>query len=338
MEEEFNWPFSAQHLTETVNELDNQWGLLAEMDIAPGEGVSNTVVEIAIVGNEIRVLPARKRGDDPVARPANTEKSIFVEIPYFPQEHTIKPKDLQDWVKKENRLIKPVTLAESLAERLELMRLDHDLTLEYIRMGAAKGLLKDGEGTTLLNLFTAFGVTKKVVDFELDNDATNVIAKCEEVVSHVRQNLKGEIMSGVVVLVSKAFFTSLVTHPNVEKFWLQTQQAQALAQPQWGQYGRRFEFGGLVFQEYDASVTLYNKTTPDMIEAGYGHALPVGTRSAFQTYFAPPDHIEYANEPGLEILITQEMLKHGKGVECMSQSAPLAAFRRPAALVEVVQY
>lgn len=339
MENEFNWPFTAQELTETVNEIDNQWGLLADLNVSPGDGVSTTAVEVAITGQEVRVLPARKRGgDDPAARPANIDKSVFIEIPHFPQLHTIKPKDLQDWVKKADRKISPVTLEESLELRLETMRLDHDLTLEFIRMGALKGNLTDGEGTTLLNLFTTFGVTKKTVDFELDDPTTNVRAKCSEVVRHVRGNLKGEIMTGVSMICDPAFFDSFTGHAKVEEWYKNWQAAQTMANPQWEQYGRTFRFGGLTLQEYDASVPLYNGSTGTMVAEGYGHAFPLGTRSAYQTYFAPPDHIEHANEPGLEILMTQEMLKHGAGVEIKSQSAPLSVFRRPAALVECVQY
>lgn len=331
-----NWPFTSRHLTQTVNEIPNQYGYLEELGYAPGEGVASTVVEIAREGSTIRVLPNVERGGPSSTKGAPTEDAIFIRIPSFPQVHTITPKDVQDWVKKANREINPKTMEESLAERLESMRFDHDLTLEYQRVGAMKGVLLDGNGNELIDLFDAFGVTQKVVDFALDNDATVVTEKVDEVISYIRANLLGEIMTGVEIFVDKAFFNALVSHPNVEKFYLGYVNAMMLANPNYKpKYGRVFEFHGVTFREYDAQVTLYNKTTVPMIANGDGHAIPVGTRDAFQTYFGPPNDIRFVNAEGLEIYMSQEMMKHGAGIELKSESCPLPVFRRPALCVRV---
>lgn len=333
---EANWPFTARHLTQTVNEIPNQYGYLEELGYAPGEGVASTVVEIARQGDDIVVLPEVERGGPSSTMGAPKEDGVFLRIPSFPQDHVITPKDVQDWVKKANREIKPVSLEDSLAKRMETMRYRHDLTLEYQRVGAMKGILMDGNGRQLLNLFEAFGVTQKVVDFALDNDDTVVTEKVDEVISYIRANLLGEIMTGVEIFVDKAFFNALVSHPNVEKFYLGYVGAMMLANPDYKpKYGRVFEFHGVTFREYDAQVTLYNKTTVPMIANGDGHAIPVGTRDAFQTYFGPPNDIRFVNAEGLEIYMSQEMMKHGAGVELKSESCPLPVFRRPALCVRV---
>src|SRR5690606_3728733 len=45
-----------------------------------------------------------------------------------------------------------------------------DPTLEYQRVGALKGIILNGDGSTLYNLFTEFGVSQiSEVDFDLDN-------------------------------------------------------------------------------------------------------------------------------------------------------------------------
>ncbi|WP_158534044.1 major capsid protein [Hyphomonas pacifica] len=338
--EDFNleavWSFTARHLTQTVNQIPNVWGYLGELNYAPGEGVDTTVVEIARTSEGVRVLPAVTRGGPASTKKGPKEDAIYIEIPSFPQTHTITPGDVQDWLKKANREINPVTLEQSLADRLESLRKDHDYTLEYQRVGSAKGKLIDGAGNELLDLFEAFGVVQKTVDFALDDPTTNVRAKCNEVKAYQRANLQGETMSGAEMLVDSGFFDAFVEHPNVEKYWLNHVEALALAHMDAkGPYGREFTFGGLHLREYDASVNLYDGSAVPMIGADQGHAFPVGTQDAWQTYFGPPHDIRFANAGGLEIYMSQEMLKHGAGVELKSESCPLAVFRRPNLLVGV---
>lgn len=331
------WPFTARHLTETINEIPNQYGYIEELGWAPGEGVATTAIEIAKVGDAIRVLPNVERGGPSSTKGAPAEDAIFIKIPSFPQTHTITPADVQDWVQKANRQYKPKTMEQSLAERLESLRWDHDLTLEYQRIGAIKGKLLDGSGQELIDLHDAFGVVQKVVDFELDVAGTEVTEKVDEVLSFIRANLLGEVMTGVDILVDKAFFNALVKHPNVEKFYLGYVNAMMIANPTYQpKYGRIFDFHGVTFREYDASVTLYDGTSVPLIAAGEGHAVPVGTRDAFRTYFGPPNDIRYVNSEGMEIFMSQEFLKHGAGVELKSESCPLAVYRRPILCVKVV--
>ncbi len=332
-----NWAFTDVQLTETINQIDNTYGLVEELGWSPAEGVATTAIEIAITGNEIRILPNMPRGGQAAVTAPDTEKSHFIGLPFFPVQKTLTAADIQDWHSKANRTIQPKTMEQSLAEHMEKRRAEHDMTLEYIRLGALKGLLLDGAGSTLLNVFTAFAVTKKQINFQLDVVTTNVREKCNEVIKHIRDNLKGEIMSGVEVLVSRDFFDDLVSHANVEKFYVNWQNANQLAQPEFSTYGRVFTFGGLTFREYDASVTLYDSSQAQLVADGFGHALPVGTRDAYQTYFGPADTIDMANESGVDIYVTQEMLKHGTGVELKTQSAPLSVFRRPACLVELIK-
>lgn len=331
---EKNWPFTDRHLTETINEIPNRYGYIGELGMFPSEPVATTAIEIARTSQGIRVLPQVERGGPSSTKGAPSEESIFLRIPSFPQIHTITPADVQDWLAKSQLPYKPKTMEQSLAERLESLRWDHDLTLEYQRVTAAQGIIKDGAGKTLLNLFTAFDIVQKVVDFDLDNASAIVTEKIDEVISHVRANALGEVYTGIDIVCSKDFFNKLVSHPNVEKFYVNYQAAQALAEPEYTKYGRVFPFHGVTFREYDANVTLYGGTSVPLIAAGEAYAVPVGTRDASKTYLAPPYDIRQANAAGQEIFVSQEMLKHGAGIELKTESCPLAVFKRPAMLVK----
>ncbi|MFD1330716.1 major capsid protein [Methylopila musalis] len=271
-------------------------------------------------------------------------EAIYFEIPHFPHMDYITPKDLQDMVTVLGRAgVRPRTLDDEMVKRLFTIMNKHKITREYVRSGALKGLIKDGRGRVLYDLYQAFGITKKVVDFELDDANTDVNAKCDEVLGHMQDNIRGETMTGAEAIVSPEFFNKLVGHPNVEKYWLQTQFAGQLAaterQRLGGQWGRLFEHQTLLFREYRGSAPIKSPaggvTNERFVAANKGHAYPTGTQSAFATYDAPPHDVRYANLPGIEVSISPKVLDHGAGVELQSQSNPLALCRRPEVLVEV---
>ena len=253
---------------------------------------------------------------------------------------SIGPRDLQGLVEVLNGQKVNKTFDRELAKHLQKIRLSHAITREFIRLGALKGLVKDGKGRTLIDLFAKFEVTKKVVYFDLDNASASMVDKCDELLAYYADNIRGETMSGVEVLVSSEFFGKFIQHPKVEKYWLQTEAAQALANRPRGRYGRSFEFQNISFQEYRGFMPLRQANgsivSARAIDAGKGHAYPTGTMNTFRTFDGPIHHIDHVNEvPESEIFISPKVLDHGEGVELKSQSNALAIAKRPDLLVEV---
>lgn len=338
-----NFPYTHVGMTDAINELPNQFGMIGERNLAPTEPKTSTVVELTIDKGLLYVLSTQERGAPAQAAQKPRAEKIFLEIPHVPEIYTIKPEDIQDMVSLTQGPNAPMTMEEAFNRHLEAARARHDLTLEYFRMGALKGEIYDGDLTLVHNLFAAFNVTKKVIDFELDDPETEVSLKCSELVSYIRANLKGEVMrGGVEAMVSTEFFNKLVTHAKVEKFWLQAEQALALANPsrveRGGQYGRTFAFGNIVWNEYDATASNKAGDPLRFIAEGKGHAFPLGTMSSFRTYLGPANDIRFANTPGRELYASPEVLKHGAGIEVKTESNPLPIWRRPQALVELVMY
>lgn len=338
----FTWQYNNVQLTGTINRLPNLYGLLNALNIFPSKSISATAVEIRYEDGKISVLPAVQRGGPPTVGAAKTGKTHYIEVPHFPHLDTITPADLQNMVEVEGDQFRPRTKEDELADKLQAVRQKHDITREYVRMGALKGVVKDGAGRTLVDLYQTFGVVKKTVDFALDNADTDIIAKGEEVFDHIATNLRGETMTGVEIMVSSSFFNKFVQHPKVEKYWLQHQAALGLAQmtrDPVSAYGRTFTFQNVDYREYKGFASMRDANgqtiSEPFIAAGKGHARPVGTLDTFATYDAPPHHMDTVNKPGLEIFISQEILKHGEGVELKSQSNCIAVCRRPELLVEV---
>lgn len=335
-------PFTDQELTESINTLPNKYGRLEKMGMFPRQSISTTVVEARLEGTTISLLPTVERGGNSTPAQRDKGKSIFFKVPHIPHLETITPADIQDINRVVGGSRGKATLESEINKRLEKIRFRHDVTLEYMRNAALKGILVDGAGTTLYNFFDAFGITKKTIAFALGTAGTDVLGKCNEVIQWVEDNLQGEISSGVEALVDTAFFDKLIDHVKVKDKFLSWQAAMSMSQPTredatGGATGRVFTFGGITFREARGSMTLYNGTTKTaLMAASSGQAFPVGTSDTFATYDAPPHRMSEVNAPpGEAIYISQEVLKHDKGIELDSESNPLPLVRRPALLVEL---
>jgi len=339
----FNFPYTATQLTEQVNRIPNMFGLLAALNVFSSDPSASTLVEIRYEDGLLRVLPAKERGAPGTQAAREPGSTIFFRIPHFPHMDLITPQDIQDMLVMVARSKQPNTVDKEMAKRLLNIRNNHAITLEYIRMGALKGEIKDGNGQTLYNLFDEFAIEKKVVHFALANAATDIISKCEEVYDHVLKNLKGEVSTGVEMIVSASFMNKFVQHAKVKDHWLSYQAAAAVAnmnRDRSGQnWGRTFEFGNIFFREYKGSFPVKADanaavaSTPAVV-AGKGHAYPTGTMDTFKTWFGPADTMSGANKPGDEVFISPKPLDHDKGVELHSESNVLALCKRVEVLVE----
>lgn len=324
------FPYTTQELTMSVDVLPNLYGRLNQENLFPSRGVSTTLVQVRFRNGHITVLPARERDGAPSVGKGSDEDAVYLEIPHIPHLDMLTPKDIQDMLAFASNPLRPMTMEDALNEKLQAIKDKHAITREYFRMGALKGVIKDGDGNTLHDLYERFGIVKKTVNFELDNPATDVKAKCRGLKRGIKKNLKGEVMSGVRVKVDPIFWDEFTSHPNVEKFFLNYSEAHALATEDI----TIFPFGGLIFEEYDATVSLMDGSTEDLIAEGYGHAYPVGTMNTFKTFDGPANNITMANSPGVELYISPKILDHGAGVELKSESSPLPVCSRPDLIVE----
>ena len=341
---EIIFPYTSSDLTEEVNRYPNQFGYLNALGWFPSEPKSSIYVRIDYKDGEIYVLADQPRGAPGDMGANDTQGGVILQIPHFPAIDKISVADADNVLEVINGQVTEVSMDREVSRKLAKIRMKHSITREFIRIGALKGLIKDGRGKTLYDLYTVFNITQKQVDFALTTSTTDVIAKCEEVTDHITTNLKGEVKSGVEIVVDKNFFNAFITHPNVEKYWTQTQnsavyQAQQLSRQNIaGNWGRVFDFGvgGIVLREYKGSMSLKAAdgtiTSQDNMDADTGIAVPVGTMNMMRTFDGPAFHMSTVNtaptgdEP---IFITTKELDHGEGVDLKSQTNMLAINKRP---------
>jgi len=323
--------FDLATLTAAINLIPNQYGRLNQMNLFPPEGVSTRTILVEEDQGVLNLLPTRHVGEQPTQSKNGKRKMRSFVIPHIPLEDTIMP-DEWEGVRTFGGGAASQALADIINRRLTAMRNKHAITLEWLRMGALKGIILDADGSVLYNLYNEFGITQAVQDCALDVSTTDVLGICMDVVGHIEDHLMGEVMTGVHCLCSPEFFKALITHPNVEKYYLNHAAAASISG---GDPRRGFTFGGITFEEYRGQATDGNGVVRRFIAANEAHAFPVGTTSTFATLFGPGTFVEAANTIGQELYAKQETRRFGIGVDLHVQSNPLPICYRPGVLVKL---
>jgi hypothetical protein len=192
-------------------------------------------------------------------------------------------------------------LQTEIARRQAKLRGDLELTWEFHRLGAVQGKVLDADGTSVIIDWEAElnQAIPAEVDFDLDNASPAsgaVRKKCNAVKRSMIAALKGIGGNnvGICALVGDAFWDDLTSHPEVEKTFLATQQAQDLRNG-FGTAWSMFKYGEITWINYRGS-------DDNAVSVGTDKAkfFPVGA-GIFQVAQSPGESFEYVNTPGLPV-------------------------------------
>jgi len=327
--------FNVMAMTRNINKFPNMYSRLQQFGLFSEEGVPTRSILLEWFEGVISLLTSQPVGSPGALNQSGGRKMESITIPHFPLDDVVKAEEYSG-VREFGSPNQMMTASTVMARKLMTMKGKHDITKEWLMMGALKGIIYDGDMTTILcNLFAKFGVSRATVYFALDDDTTNVEEKCEQVTTWIRKHLYGEIMTGVHALVSRTFLAKLKAHKYVQDYRKRNPDSQAAllsAQDR----SRFFEFGGILFEQYDAEApTVLRGENQEFIAPGEGHAFPLGTMDTFKLYYAPADFIEAANTNGLPYYAKQEPRKYNRGIDVHTQSNPLPICRRPEVLVRL---
>lgn len=320
--------FSLVQLSQAINVLPNMYGRVNELGMFAWRAQTTPAVVIEMNNGVLTLVPTTPWGGVAPKNKSGKRNVRAFSIPHTPLEDTVLASDVIG-VRAFGSESMLDTVAAKVNEKLQTMKNKIDQTMEWRKIGALKGLVLDADGTTVLeDYFAAFGVTKKVVNFALSTPGTNVRAKCIEVVRYMEDNLQGEMMTRASSLVSPEFFDALISHPSVKEVYSGWSEA---ANKLGGDLRKGFTFGGLSFEEYRGVVD-----GKRFIDAGEGHAFPVGTSETFSNFGAPADFIETVNSMALPFYARQQNKDFNRGIDLHVQANQLPLVNRPAAIVEMV--
>lgn len=322
--------YGLAEMTEAINLIPNVYTLLGQMNEGRGlfrlEGVSQRPVIIEQAEGVLNLLPTVPLGGPPTVANRDLRSMRSFTIPWIPHDDAITPQDIQG-VRGFGRGDGADPLAAVMERRLTRMRIKHAQTREYMEVNALRGIVRDGAGTVLYNYFTEFGLVQVAIDFTFGTDTADLQGKIRQVIRAIETELKGEVMRNVLALVSPAFFDRLIAHPVTAEAYrhFSTTGGQPLRED----VRRRFPFAGLIFQEYNATVSLATGAAETLIPDGEGIAFPEGTTDTFVTYAAPANLIETVNTLGEEMYARQLMRPDGSAVDVKTEASILPVNKRP---------
>ena len=219
-------------------------------------------------------------------------------------------------------------VATVVNNKLTTMRQNHEVTLEYHRIGALHGVLLDADGSSeIYDLFAEFGVTEQTQAFALATATTDVRAKCIAVARQIESALGASTYTRIRAICGATWFDKLIGHDAVKDAYHRYQDSVNLRNdPRNG-----FEFGGITFEEYRGAVGSTN-----FINASQARFFPEGVPGLFKTYYAPANFMETVNTVGLPMYAKQVPDPSGlnRFVTLHTQQNPLCMCTRPLVLVK----
>lgn len=322
-----NDAFSVSALTSTIIDVPRLQTKIGDKKLFREQGMPTLGMMVERKGSTLNLVPSAPRGGVGDTAVRGTRQLIHLPTVHLPQRGAMLADEVQG-IRAFGSETEVEAVRSILRDKLEVAKNQIDITMEYHRIGAIKGLVMDSDGVSpLLDVYAAFGMTQQTHFMALATPTTKVKQKVIEIKRKIQEKLGGLSFTKIRVLCSQSFFDDLTGHAVVEKaFELYQQNSYARTD----QSGSAFEFADVVFEEYAGGVgsTLF-------IPEGEAYAYPEGVAGLFQTWYAPADWMETVNTKGLPYYAKQEVMPYQKGVSFESQSNPLNFCSRPEAVLKV---
>ena len=168
--------FTVTELTKSINLLSYQPTKLQRLGWFTQEPIDTTSVNIEMEGDVLTLVPAKPRGAPGEVKGLQRRNLRNFQAIHLPQRTALMADEVQNLrafgSQTETELAK-----DRLMKKVKVVRRDLDLTIEYHRMGALKGLILDATGSTILDLYAEFGVSQQTQDMALDVTGTKVLLK-----------------------------------------------------------------------------------------------------------------------------------------------------------------
>lgn len=326
-----------QDRTQTINKIENEYGLISQLGIFSGEGITTRSFQYDQVEDGFSLIEDRAWGGRrDQFTDKETVKTHSFAIPHFPFDGHIKPSDLQSKrapgtdnnFKTEDR---------EVAKELARLRRSWAVTKEWAhREAIVNGTVYSPNGTVSVDYYSDLSITRKEVDFVLGTGTTDIQGKGEEVVAHIQDNLQdGTLVTDLVALCSPEFFAKLIAHAKTQdayKYYNATNGNGDPLRDRLSTINGKFRtfrgVDGIMYIEYRGSI----KGT-QIIPANDAYIMPLDAVDMFKTIYSPADHMDYVNTEGQEMYAFTYELERGRGIDVETESNFADFILKPQAVV-----
>jgi len=180
--------------------------------------------------------------------------------------------------------------------RMASIRDDINLTLERHRLGAINGLVLDSDGSTLIDWFSFWGISRPATvrwTFSASTSDGSIRTKCMATIRTMERAARGAFTPAtrIYALCGDDFFDALIAAKETRETYLNYQAAADLraVSPR-----REFNYGGITFVNYQG--TDDNSTVA--IGAKLCRFFPVGAKDVFAHFMSPGEALPMVNTLG----------------------------------------
>ena len=322
--------FTLVNLAEAMTILPNNYGRINQSGIFKEKGSNSRTILVEMKDGVLNLLPTKPVGapGSELNRGLRNVRSLV--IPHIPAHDVILPQELEGIraFGTEDRLI---ALSEIMAEHLQSAKDKFAITKEYQRITALNGSVLDSDGATVLfNWYEEFLMKQKTVTFTVSGteDPRKPVLELKR---YMETHLKGETMNGYHCYVDKDFFDGITQYGEMKTAWDRWREGEFYR----SDMRNRFEFCGIVFEEYEGTADDRDGVARKFIPSKYGYCYPTGTSQMFRSYYAPANRFSTINKPGQENYVWQRMRDDESGIDLWFETNPMHMVMRPELIVKV---
>lgn len=292
-----NKAFSMTSLTNMVNKMPYVPNRLQSFGLVSSEGVRTETVAIEKKDGKLSLIQTSERGA-PLEQGTPVKRDVRdFRAPRVAKGDTITASEIQN-IRAEGSETELKQVQEEVAMRTSQLLTDYNLTIENMLLGMVQGIVLDADNSVIYNWYDEWGISQGAeVSWDFAGAATlsTFRQKVNELRRRMLRNTKGAAWGGQIhALCGDNWFDEFTTHPEMEKIYLNQQEAQDLRGSATGNAFNTFSFGRITFENY--------RGTDDNSTVAVGDDdvkfFPVGGRGIFFDKRAPGEAMSMVNRRG----------------------------------------
>lgn len=322
--------FTLTSLTLAMNRFPYQPGRVGQLGMFSERRLSTLTTTIEVRNNRLALIPSQPRGAPPIAYVEDRGHLVPFIVPHFPLRDTVMADQVLG-VRAFGTEDQLLGVSQVVEQHLAGMSRMHDVTLEWLRLGAVGGIVitrvnpVTGVPEAQIDLYDAFGVPQPPPlnwpiiippgatvpprdEIAYSGDLTAMI---NGLVRLIANELGSGTFSHIHGLAGPVFMDAFTGHPEIRQTYISTPQASGLRDPSWM---RAVSFREVIIEEYRGQVGNIPFIAPDQCKF-----FPVGVPNLFIEAYSPADYVETVNTLALPRYAKQRVLDFDKGIEIETQ-------------------
>lgn len=325
-----NSAFQTTSLSSMVMKRDFRPQLLGSLNLFNVQPVRTRSIFVDRKEGGLTLIPTSADGAPPEVLDKENRSAVSLRTTRLAKRSTLYAHEL-DGIRAFGSETELMAVQREFATRVDRLNEDMELTHEHHRLGALQGVLLDADGTTVIfDYSTEFNeAIPAATSFELDVAGTDVHGITKNIARSMGRSGKGALAGASIhAIAGDDFYDALVSHPNLEKFYLNQQAANQLREDQ-GRIFESFKVGAITFHNYQG--TDDNSTVA--VATNECKIFPVGARDVFNVAYSPLESMQFVNTPGQRIYaMTIPDRERNMWMQAEVYSYPLFYCQRPSVL------